>query len=108
MFHSKFKFNFFKYKVIPINFDEIIEEPHICCICLTEIKNKKSIFLENCNHEYHVDCLTEWFKIKQTCPSCRSNQMNACILLNNYQIRKRKRHVVFKIIDGFYDYFFKN
>ena len=51
--------------------------------------NKKYVILEECKHEYHVDCLNDWFKRSTSCPTCRSNQFNAAVLL--YNIKKKRR-----------------
>lgn len=45
-----------------------------CSICLTDIKNKDEyINNECCNNTFHNKCLEEWYKMKETCPLCRSS-----------------------------------
>lgn len=78
-------------KIQPL--DTNIDDKKICCICLLPLYDKKSIILEDCKHQYHIDCLNDWFKISTTCPSCRSNQLNAAILL--YNIKKKKEETFF-------------
>ena len=42
----------------------------ICVICLENYtKNDKCVMLK-CDHVYHKQCLTEWFKERITCPLC--------------------------------------
>ena len=43
-----------------------------CCnICLEEIETEALVSdLTNCNHKYHVSCIAQWVKLKNTCPSC--------------------------------------
>ena len=51
------------------------EKGDICPICLEgkrEEKEEKDIITE-CEHFFHVNCLTEWLDQKETCPTCRAN-----------------------------------
>lgn len=41
-----------------------------CAICLEEISEEKEKL--DCKHEFHKKCIYEWFKIKRSCPLCRS------------------------------------
>ena len=34
-------------------------------------KPKHKVFKTDCNHLFHEQCLDEWLKIKEECPSCR-------------------------------------
>lgn len=77
-------FNFFFKKIIPVESDE----PE-CIICLSPLKDKPTIYLENCLHEFHIDCICEWICKKPNCPSCRSDQKNARLLF--YQVNKKKK-----------------
>ena len=81
-FYSK---SIYKYKIHPI---DDLKENKICCICLMPLINTKYIILEECKHEYHVDCLNDWIKRSTSCPTCRSNQFNAAVLL--YNIKKKE------------------
>ncbi len=67
----------------------------ICTICLEEIKkpltqsqkmkrlssglcsNIREQNVENllCNHFFHKECIKSWFKIKTTCPNCRTQNI---------------------------------
>lgn len=55
------------------------EEAHECVICLCTIEDNEKVKLTYCNHVFHSNCLTSWFKIEQvefeimqTCPYCRA------------------------------------
>ena len=41
----------------------------ICPICLDEVKTTNNIQLD-CQHYFHKDCLSEWFKKGSGCPTC--------------------------------------
>lgn len=42
-----------------------------CTICLMEITEGMDSILLPCNHIFHDNCLTHWFKNHNTCPLCR-------------------------------------
>lgn len=52
----------------------------VCCICLTgpaDLKGKpkdKMVKLP-CAHEFHEDCVIDWFNTSTTCPLCRRNSI---------------------------------
>ena len=46
------------------------ENDNICIICLAELTANPSIKL-NCNHCFHIDCITLWQIKKNLCPICR-------------------------------------
>lgn len=49
-----------------------IYDPHAeCSICLDNIHHLDYVKTE-CEHTYHIHCLTKWMKINQNCPLCRS------------------------------------
>jgi hypothetical protein len=43
-----------------------------CSICLEEIDEEDIYQLEECKHTFHVECIREWEKHKNTCPLCRT------------------------------------
>ncbi|VDO56273.1 unnamed protein product [Haemonchus placei] len=43
----------------------------VCPICLCSIEEEFSR-PENCQHRFDLDCLTEWAKLRLSCPSCRA------------------------------------
>ena len=42
-----------------------------CAICLSD-ENLLEGFITTCNHQFHVECLQQWFSKHNTCPICRS------------------------------------
>jgi len=43
-----------------------------CSICQVKfLPNDRITTLEECNHTFHLQCLTEWGMYKQSCPLCR-------------------------------------
>lgn len=88
-------FNFFFKKVAPIkkNEDDNIDES-ICIICLSPLKDKPTIYLENCLHQFHIECINEWIKIKPNCPNCRSKQDNTKLLFLEMVRRNREKTIL--------------
>ena len=41
-----------------------------CAICIEPLKSSKSKQL-NCNHEFHLKCIKNWYSVQQNCPICR-------------------------------------
>jgi len=53
-----------------------IQEKKTCTICYEEIERGKEQLLHcNCNHPYHKTCIKKWFKEKNTCPTCRNQEV---------------------------------
>ena len=44
----------------------------VCSICMMEIVDGEKVGALSCNHLFHVDCLKEWIKRKNSCPLCQS------------------------------------
>ena len=45
-----------------------------CAICLSNISEKNKYTLD-CNHNFHIDCIVEWFrKSNGNCPCCWDNK----------------------------------
>lgn len=44
-----------------------------CAICIDDIKLLESVIHLNCKgkHVFHEGCITEWTKVKYSCPICR-------------------------------------
>jgi len=53
-----------------------------CCICLESLSSKKTMKMNECLHEIHVACIKEWFKERNVCPLCRTNQDKLRLRLN--------------------------
>ena len=43
-----------------------------CSICRTNIKN--SLYITICKHYFHINCIEEWYRSKETCPVCSKLQ----------------------------------
>lgn len=44
-----------------------------CPICLGEFETESDKSRISCVHEFHYECLMDWFKIKPTCPTCKQS-----------------------------------
>ena len=67
---KKYKNNILKKKLLlPIHIRDIKEND--CSICLEEYVKKCNIIELNCGHQYHKNCIQEWFIINNNCPKCR-------------------------------------
>ena len=61
-----------------------------CPICMNNIISDQ-ICLTSCSHSFCYDCLSRWFLIKNTCPSCREevqsfkykDEINRIFIINN-------------------------
>ena len=63
-------------KVVETN--EIIYSPDIhdspeCSICLEPYNVGETLTQLNCNHIYHLQCISDWLQRKPNCPLCRSS-----------------------------------
>jgi hypothetical protein len=41
----------------------------ICVICFCQLN--EVVIQTNCNHQYHLHCIEQWYQIKNTCPLCK-------------------------------------
>ena len=55
-----------KRKLLPIKEFDYDDE---CSICLELIDNNCCTL--KCSHNFHKECITEWFERKSVCPNCR-------------------------------------
>ena len=44
---------------------------HSCVTCMSEYQHDDNIVKLACNHVYHHECITQWFKEDHVCPICR-------------------------------------
>lgn len=52
--------------------NDVLEEIPTCSICLEQIEQNFLYSLNECKHEFHINCLMNWFRNgKKTCPNCR-------------------------------------
>lgn len=42
-----------------------------CSVCLCDFESDDLVKHLRCDHIYHNDCISEWFKTKSTCPVCK-------------------------------------
>jgi hypothetical protein len=70
-----------------------VEEPSTCPICL-EIIEGGAIRLKLCLHDYHEDCLVQWFHRsgKVVCPYCRENhnEVIPAALVRDYKEKSKQ------------------
>ena len=62
------KYNDPIYHYSEIYFDNLNE---ICPICHEEILKGDNIYVTDCKHYYHKQCITKWFNNNYNCPICR-------------------------------------
>ncbi len=87
---------FFPKKVFPKEAEDELDK---CIICLSPKFSKKTIILEGCKHEFHFDCIASWFqKNNFNCPYCRSEQINAVILVNNVKKLEARNSLRYKLL----------
>lgn len=48
------------------------KERNSCLICLCEYENGDVLRTLVCFHSFHKDCVDQWFKTSQLCPTCRT------------------------------------
>jgi len=47
-----------------------------CVICLNDIRSRPQTKL-SCGHEFHTQCIEDWFRQKTECPMCRNFEINS-------------------------------
>jgi len=57
------------FRTVDITNSKYINET--CLICHNDYKYNSIVYILNCNHIYHKDCLDKWYEYKKTCPICR-------------------------------------
>ncbi len=66
----------------PCPTNEDLVRDNLCVICRDQIKvidSAKKLF---CNHVFHLQCLKNWLRRQQRCPTCRSDVMNPAVNQN--------------------------
>jgi len=45
-----------------------------CSICRTDVDENSKVYVLPCSekHVFHTVCLSQWAKLKNTCPNCRA------------------------------------
>jgi len=64
---------YYKLGKINLNLPDDFDSKKECTICYDNFEEKRNIYLTECNHVFHVECLEEWKKFNQNCPcpNCR-------------------------------------
>ena len=44
----------------------------LCCICIEHFSCNQEVYWLSCTHIFHNECLDEWVRYKNECPTCRS------------------------------------
>jgi hypothetical protein len=52
-------------------FDETAEKETTCPICLVDLSSNDKVVTLDCDHVFHVDCISSWTKRVAVCPACR-------------------------------------
>ena len=48
------------------------ENERNCSICYSNYEvNKCAVIMPGCHHVFHLNCLSEWLKLKPLCPNCK-------------------------------------
>jgi len=58
-------------EIVVLGHSVTIEDDSSCAICL-EITGDMIIAL-SCGHHFHQQCIVDWYRIKNSCPICRSS-----------------------------------
>lgn len=67
------------YSTIIKHFNESVEDPLQCAVCLGEFNNNDKVrVLPQCNHVFHPPCIDAWLSSHVTCPVCRTNLNHQC------------------------------
>jgi hypothetical protein len=53
------------------NQEKFSEENKTCTVCMCNYEVGEQYLMLECLHRYHVPCVKEWFKQKNTCPVCK-------------------------------------
>ena len=69
---------------------QIDEDNKVCVICFSNFELEENVVkIKDCEHLYHFDCLNEWVKRKQECPTCR--QKIKCNVINKNTNNENQR-----------------
>ncbi|KAF7816834.1 E3 ubiquitin ligase BIG BROTHER-related-like [Senna tora] len=54
-----------------------------CVICQIEYEEGEALAALQCDHPYHIDCISKWLQIKKVCPICSTEVISTPKLPNN-------------------------
>lgn len=75
--------------------DAFLEHNGSCTICFEPFEIKSLVTKLPCNHSFHMDCLTPWFKDRNNCPLCR---YELPVDDEEYEQQRKKRMAVRNIV----------
>ncbi|XP_055800821.1 E3 ubiquitin-protein ligase MBR1-like [Solanum dulcamara] len=52
-----------------------LDNKECCSICLDDYCDRDELAEIDCSHVYHVDCIKEWIKLKNSCPICKRDAL---------------------------------
>lgn len=75
-----------------VDVEGVVTPKHTCCICLEDNcpegakphkdhshrSEKEKMVKLPCNHQFHEDCIIDWFNASTTCPLCRRPAFKEC------------------------------
>jgi Ring finger domain len=62
-----------------------INDQKQCPVCQENYSENQDVALLNCNHIFHIKCISDWGKYKQECPLCREK-------INVISSSEKRRH----------------
>ena len=61
------------------------QDNEVCTVCLDSLKPEAHIHTLPCQHQFHYECATEWFRRSFTCPRCTQEMMWVTVLRKDVQ-----------------------
>lgn len=53
----------------------LLEQDAECSVCREDLKRGDRHLIFGCRHAFHEECLIDWLKIKNSCPTCRKKMI---------------------------------
>lgn len=72
------------------------DEESMCPICLSSLDDTKKTVVLQCNHAFHIECVSSWFdNDKDTCPVCRDRVSRSVMMqVAPARIAREDRHAM--------------
>lgn len=58
-----------------------------CVICMKDYESRDKILTTPCSHDYHIDCISDWFRKNNSCPICKFKIVKENVVLK--PVRKK-------------------
>lgn len=85
-----------------VDVEGVVTTEHTCCICLEDNcpegasaheehshrSEKEKMVKLPCNHQFHEDCIIDWFNASTTCPLCRRPAFKECARVFDVTMRE--------------------